>query len=131
MKRRILSISSLLVLLSLTCFLSAKDRNPKPGPLTGTWDCRSHGASSGDMQFTLTLEQDKDTVTGSVSSPIGSAELSDATYSKKTLEIHIESDQDAYVLTGKLKNGKLTGEWSHGNEKGAWEGTKEAPTPSK
>jgi hypothetical protein len=78
------------------------------------------------MQFTLTLEQDKDTVTGSVTSPIGSAELSDATYNKKTLEIHIASDQDDYIITGRLKGDKLSGEWVHGNEKGSWEGTRQA-----
>src|SRR5512135_3742156 len=125
MKRRLLTISAGLLVLGMAGILFAKDKNPKPGPLTGTWECTAHGASSGDMQFTLTLEQDKDTVTGSVTSPMGTSELSDATYNKKTLEIHIESDEAEYVITGRLKGGKLSGEWSHGDEKGSWEGTKQ------
>jgi hypothetical protein len=125
MNRRLVSISACILVFGIASTLCARDRNPKPGPLTGTWECTSHGGSNGDMQFTLTLEQDKDTVTGSVTSPIGSSELTDATYNRKTLEIHIASDQDEYILTGRLKGGKLSGEWSHGAEKGSWEGTKQ------
>jgi hypothetical protein len=127
MNRRLVSISACFFILGMAGFLYARDKNPKPGPLTGTWECMSHGSTRGDMEFTLTLEQEKDTVTGSVTSPIGSAELSSATYKKKSLEIHIESDQDEYVLTGTLKGGKLSGEWTHGDQKGTWEGAKKAP----
>ncbi|HEV2351884.1 MAG TPA: hypothetical protein VG028_18800 [Terriglobia bacterium] len=127
MKRILISISACALVLGMAVSLYARNKNSKPGPLTGTWECTSHGGSGGDMQFTLTLEQDKETVTGSVTSPIGSAELSNATYSKKSLEIHIDSDPDEYVLTGRLKGGKLSGQWTHGDEKGAWEGAKRAP----
>jgi len=78
------------------------------------------------MPFTLTLEQEKEIVTGSISSPIGSSELTTASFKDKILEILIESDQDSYKLTGKFKDGKLSGEWSHGAEKGTWEGKKQA-----
>lgn len=125
MKRRLVSISTCLLVLGMAGILYARDKNPKPGPLAGTWECTAHGASSGDMQFTLTLEQDKDTVTGSVTSPIGSSELTDATYDKKTLQIRIEGDENDYILTGRLKGGKLTGDWTHGDEKGSWEGAKQ------
>jgi hypothetical protein len=127
MIRRLPSIFLLVLALGVASLLSAKNKNPKPGPLTGTWECTSHGGSRGDMQFTLTLEQDKETVTGSVTSPIGSSELSDATYNKKTIEIHIPGDEDEYVLTGKLQGNKLSGEWTHGKEKGSWEGSKQSP----
>lgn len=127
MIRRMVFISAFVILLSQGAFLSARDKNPKPGPLAGIWECTSHGGSHGDFQFTLTLEQDKDTVTGSFTSPIGSSELSDATYDKKILEIHIQSDQDDYVLTGRLRGSKLSGDWTHGPEKGSWEGSKQPP----
>ena len=101
MKRHLVTITTILLVLGMATILNARGKNPKPGPLTGTWECTSHGGSTGDMQFTLTLEQDKDDVTGSVTSPIGSSELSDATYERKNLEIHIESDPDDMILTGK------------------------------
>jgi hypothetical protein len=131
MQRRLVSILLIVLVLGIAGILNAGSKNPKPGPLTGTWECTTHGGSNGDMHLTLTLEQDKDVVTGSVTSPIGSSELNDATYENKTLELHIESNPDDYILTGKLKGGKLAGEWTHGEEKGAWEGTRQAPTPAK
>ena len=127
MNRLIVSITVCLVALGLTGFAQSKEKSLKPGPLTGTWECISHGSSRGDMAFTLDLQQEKDTVAGSVTSPIGSSDLSSASFKNKTLEIQIESDKGDYVLTGKLKDGKLSGDWTHGDEKGSWEGKKQAP----
>jgi len=124
-----LSITLILVLMTLAAVAAGREKNPKPGPLTGTWECVAHGTSRGDMQFTLTLEQTGETVTGEVSSPIGSTELANATFRKKALSIHIETGGGApYDLTATLKKGQLSGQWSHGNEKGAWTGSKQAPT---
>jgi hypothetical protein len=85
----------------------------------------SHGGSQGDMPFTLYLEQNKEVVTGSVSSPIGGTQLTSATFKKKTLEIHIDTPNGNYLVTGKLKKNQLSGTWSiDGGESGTWEGKK-------
>ncbi len=113
--------------LCLTCFAGAKEKTPKSGPLTGTWDCVSHGGPQGDMPFTLHLEQNKETVTGSVDSPIGGTQISSGTFKKKNLEIHIKTPQTEYLLTAKLKKNQLSGQWSGGTDlKGTWEGKKAA-----
>ena len=126
-------LTSLAVCLAVLCLASpgvANEKKPKPGPLTGTWECVAHGSSQGDLPFTLYLEQSKETVTGSVSAPMGSAGITSAGYRKKTLEIRIDSPQGNYVVTGKLKQGQLGGTWSvDTGEKGTWEG-KKAPTPN-
>ncbi|HET7842260.1 MAG TPA: hypothetical protein VFM21_11665 [Terriglobia bacterium] len=108
---------------------SAKEKKAKPGPLTGTWECQSHGSSQGDMPFTLSLEQTGENVTGSVESPMGGAPISSATFTKKkNLEIHIDTPNGTYLLTATVKKGKLAGEWTHDPEKGTWEGSKKAAT---
>lgn len=105
----------------------AKEKKPKPGPLTGTWECISHGGPQGDLPFTLHLNQTKETVTGSVDSPLGSTELTSAQFKKKALEIHIDTAERNYVLTGKVKKDEVTGEWSiNTGQKGTWEGKKSA-----
>ncbi len=105
----------------------AKEKKPKPGPLTGTWECVSHGSAQGDLPFTLHLEQNKETVTGSVDSPLGSTDLTSAQFKNKTLEVHIDTVQANYVLTGKLKKNQLAGDWTVSNgHKGTWEGKKAA-----
>lgn len=107
-------------------FAQGQAKKPKPGPLTGTWECTAHGGSQGDMPFTLYLEQTKDTLTGSVSSPMGGTEISAGTMKKNDVEIHIDTPQGNYQLTGKLKKGELSGKWSSDTENGTWEGKKQA-----
>jgi hypothetical protein len=126
-------LTSLAVCLAVLCLASlgvAKEKKPKPGKLTGTWECTSRGGSQGDMPFTLYLEHTKETVTGSVSAPMGSTGITSATYKKKTLGIRLETPMGTYTLTAKLKKGQLRGTWSVSmGDKGTWEG-KRAATPS-
>lgn len=124
MKRRMIWLGWILALVGFAGLAAAKKKTPKPGPLTGTWECLSHGGARGDMPFTLSLEQSGETVSGSVASPLGGTEITSGRFKKKTLEIRLETEQGAYVLTAKYKKGKLSGEWVHDPEKGTWEGTK-------
>lgn len=100
--------------------------SPKPGPLTGTWSCTSHGGQNGDMNFTLDLQQTGEDVTGDVSSPIGDADLSSGTFKNNELTLTIGGEDDQYTLTATFNDGKLTGKWSTSSsgDKGTWEGKK-------
>jgi hypothetical protein len=125
-------LTSLAVCLALLCLVSpgvAREKKPKPGKLAGTWECMSHGGSQGDMPFTLYLEHTKETVTGTVSAPMGSTGITSATYKKKTLGVRLDTPMGTYALTAKLKKGQLRGTWSlDAGDKGTWEG-KRALTP--
>jgi hypothetical protein len=114
-----------LILLTLAVTAAAGEKKIKPGPLTGTWECQSHGSSQGDMPFTLYLDQSGEQVSGSVESPLGGTGITSATFKKKVLEIRIETPDGDYLLTATLKRDKLTGEWTHDPEKGTWEGSKQ------
>jgi hypothetical protein len=117
-----------LAILTLLATFAAAQKKPKPGPLTGTWDCMSHGSAQGDMAFTLYLEQDQEVVTGSVSSPMGGAEITSGSFRGNLLEIHIDTSEGNYVVMGKLQKGQLSGTWSvDRGEKGTWEGKKSSP----
>lgn len=127
MKRSITIATVCILTLGVCQSLQAKEKKAKPGPLTGTWECTSHGGPQGDLPFTLYLEQQNETVTGSVSSPMGSTEISSATFKRKDLEIHIDTPDGEYLLTGKLlKKGAMSGQWSHEDLKGTWEGKLQA-----
>lgn len=127
MKKIVVTLAVCLAVLCLTGAALGKEKKPKPGPITGTWECTSHGGSQGDMPFTLYLEQNKESVTGSVSSPMGGTELTSASFKKKNLEIHIDTPQGNYALMAKLAKGELSGTWSvDSGEKGTWEGKKAA-----
>ena len=123
--RRMVPIVLCLTIVFVAAFAQGQGKKPKPGPLTGTWECTAHGGAQGDMPFTLYLEQTKDQLTGSVSSPMGGTEISAGTLKKTELEIHIDTPQGNYQLTGRLKKGELSGRWSSDTESGAWEGKKQ------
>lgn len=128
MKRVLTAVAVCLTLLSLAGVAVGKEKKPKPGPLTGTWECTSHGGPQGDMPFTLYLEQAKENVSGSVSSPMGGTDITSGNFKKKMVEIHIDTPQGNYLLTGKYKKDQIAGQWSQdGENKGTWEGKKQAP----
>ncbi len=133
MKRILTTMGPCMLVICTTFNALAKDDKTKPGPLAGTWECVAHRASQGDTPFTLDLQQNEESVSGSVNSAQGPAEIS-GTFKNDTLEIHIATDQGKYVLTAKLKENQLAGEWTHTNpennntSKGTWEGKKKPPS---
>lgn len=122
MKR--LAIIPILCVLALGVTLSAKDK-ANNSPVVGTWNCVAHGGENGDVPFTLYLDQSGDELSGSVSAPQGSTDLSSVSFKDNHLKITIETDEHDYVLTATLANGKLAGTWTlDGQQKGNWEGKK-------
>jgi hypothetical protein len=131
MKRRLSLIAICLAVVASASLSTAKESHPKPGRLTGTWECQAHGGSQGDMAFTLYLQQNKEIVDGSISSPIGGTQITSGTFRRDMLEIHLETPQGNYVIMGKIKKGQFSGTWTSETDKGTWEGKKqpEAPKP--
>jgi hypothetical protein len=126
-KRNLIYITACMTLLCAASLSLAKE---KRGPMTGTWNCQAHGGSQGDMAFTLFLEQNKETVDGSISSPMGGTQISSGTFKRNMLEIHLDTPQGNYTLMAKYNKGTLSGTWSSDNEKGAWEGKKQLGAPA-
>lgn len=120
------------ILIGLSVLLAAglSMAKERKGPMTGIWECQAHGGSQGDMAFTLFLQQDKENVDGSISSPIGGTQISSGTFKRNILEIHLDTPQGNYTLMAKFNKGTLSGTWSSDNEKGAWEGKKQEGTPA-
>ena len=106
----------------------AEEKSAKPGPITGTWTCLTHGGTDGDSGFTLGLQQDGEKVSGSIDSPQGGMEITSGTFKEDTLEINLDTPQGSYVISGKLKDGQLAGNVKlDGKQRATWEGKKEAP----
>ncbi len=125
MKRKLIYGGIGITVLLAASLAMARD---KKGPMTGTWDCQSHGGSQGDVTFTLMLTQNGETVDGSISSPMGGTQISSGTFKKNMLEIHLDTPQGNYTLMAKFNKGTLSGTWSSDSDKGSWEGKKAAGT---
>ncbi len=126
--KRILAACLAVFTFSCLAILPRAAAESSQAPLTGTWQCQSHGGSQGDMSFTLDLQQNGENVTGSVSSPLGDADIASGSFKSHHLRIQINGADTAYILTADYQNGRLVGAWHTTNtgEKGTWEGKKQA-----
>lgn len=103
----------------------AQARSPAAAPLTGAWQCESHGGSQGDLSFTLDLQQKGENVTGSISTDQGTLDITSGSFKNGTLKFLVQTENNEYHVTGKYKNGKLAGTWTaNGQDKGRWSGSK-------
>ena len=128
MKANWSSIGIWLLAVATVNLASAKGKEPKPGPLTGTWECVAHSSAQGDVEFTLKLEQTNESVTGTFINSSGEYPLTSGSYKNGVLEIHLDAPDGSYVATAKLSHGQLSGHWSKDQEtEGGWEGKKSAP----
>ena len=125
MKRNLIFVGIVFAILLAGASLAAKD---KGGVISGTWECQAQGGSQGDIAFTLYLQQDKESVDGSVSSPVGGTQISSGSFKRNMLEIHLDTPQGSYVLMGKYNKGLLSGVWTTDNDKGTWDGKKHVAT---
>ena len=140
MKRTWTVIGVCLLVVATANLVFANGKEPKPGPLTGTWECVAHSSVQGDVPFTLTLQQDKETVTGTIATADGELQITSGSFKNSVLEIRCETDQAKYVVTGKLEARQLKGHWSKkaipgagdegGDQEGEWEGKLSASAKS-
>ena len=94
--------------------------------VTGTWTCQATGGTQGAGAFTLVLEQSKENVDGTITSPLGTTQVTSGTFRHQMLELHFDLPQGNYTLMAKWEKGKLSGTWSLDTDKGLWEGSRQS-----
>ncbi|HEV3277656.1 MAG TPA: hypothetical protein VG860_12635 [Terriglobia bacterium] len=129
MKRPNLTILLSLLLCALGCAWASPQKDAKAGALAGSWDCIAHGSVQGDVAFTLMLQQDHETLTGSVKTADGDLPITTGSYKDGALDIVMDSPDAKYTIKGKLDGGQLSGQWTKEGDDGqggAWEGKRSA-----
>jgi hypothetical protein len=122
MKRALIVFGTCLPILCLAAFSLAIDEEAKSGKLTGSWEGTATSAQQGEFPITMELEQNGEAVSGSISAPEGTAEISSGTFKKNKLELSIQAPEATYTVSGNLHNDVLSGEWSSDTgEKGTWQ----------
>jgi hypothetical protein len=126
--RRTWTRIGVLLLVAATAYIAfANGKEPASGPLTGHWECVAHSIVQGDEPFSLDLKQNGEEVTGKFVNGSGDIPLTNSSYKKGILEIHIEAPDGSYAATGKLVHGQLSGHWSKSQEaEGGWDCRKSA-----
>ena len=93
-------------------------------PISGEWDATADAGGTA-LPFTLKLKLEGDKVTGSSDSSQGSATVSKGTFSANKLSISLDTGNGVVVLTGIVKDGKISGEFDFaGQMTGKWDAKK-------
>src|SRR5579883_3298806 len=102
-------LTGCLVVLTFACLATLVRAADKPAEalLTGTWQCQSHGGSRGEMSFTLDLQQNGEDVTGSVSSPLGDADIASGSFKGHHCVFKIKAAKRDIFLPANIKKGRL------------------------
>jgi len=119
------------MVLGMSCLVSGEQEKSKEAPLTDTWDCVAHVSGESDVPFTMKLVQKGESVTGSIATADGEIEITSGTFKDNALEIHCDSPEAKYLVTGKLEGDQLKGQWAKGTEmEGDWEGKRSTSNKS-
>ena len=85
---------------------------PSRGNLSGTWTVNIN-LGQGDRTITLTLQQEGDRLTGSISGPLGAGEISNASFStgelRFTAALNVEGQTKEATFTGRFANNEIRG----------------------
>jgi len=123
MKLNRASIGMCLMCFTIACMIYGQEKKNNSGDVSGTWECIAHGSVEGDVPFTMRLEQKGETIEGAISTHTGEINITSGSFKENMLEIHCDTPDANYLVTGKLKQEHLSGHWAKGTEQeGAWEG---------
>jgi hypothetical protein len=93
-------------------------------PVSGEWDAAAD-AQGTSFPFTMKLKLEGDKVTGSTESAQGALPISKGSYVGDKLTFTLDTPNGAIVMTGIIKEGKLTGDFDFaGQFQGKWEAKK-------
>ncbi len=85
---------------------------PARGNLSGTWTVNVN-LGQGDRAITLTLQQEAERLTGSISGPLGAGEISNASFSsgevRFTAALNVEGQTKEATFTGRFANNEIRG----------------------
>jgi hypothetical protein len=121
-----------LVVFALTTFLSisiavaqqkpAETPTPVPAPakdVSGKYEGSAKTPGQAEMQLTLELKNEAGKVSGRMTTPQGSSDISEGSLADGKLSVKFGAAGKDGVMTGRIQDDKLVGEWIAGTQKRA------------
>jgi hypothetical protein len=116
----------LAVLLSVTAFGQAAKESP-PTEIAGRYEGFALSTVYGRVPLVVELRYDKQTIVGSMNTPLGDFNIVQASYANGKLVFKAESYDDEGVITLNFKAGRWVGEYDGFGDKGSIELTRTGP----
>jgi len=98
--------------------------------LTGAWRCKSKDSSGSEFVFFLDLKVEGEQVKGR--SADDELVITSGSFKGERIELNLKDNEGSYILTARLRDGKLSGEFKKigTSESGTWEGERsDLPSP--
>jgi len=89
--------------------------------LAGSWSCVQDLGAGQTRPFDLTLQQEGDRLTGTVTATEGSASVR-GTAEGDGFKLEVDADTGTYQVTGTRQGDAIGGAWALGAAQGKWEG---------
>lgn len=121
------ALALLMVALPANLAASSQGKSSTPraaDPISGQWGASFEFSGGSSFTRTLKLKLAGKKVSGTADSSHSGADTITGTWEAGELNIAIEGERGTMALTGKLKDGKLIGDWDVGHAKGKWEAKK-------
>jgi hypothetical protein len=116
----------LTVLLSITAFGQAAKESP-PAEIAGHYEGFAVSSVYGRVPLVVELRYDKQTIVGSMNTPLGDFNIVQASYADGKLVFKGESYDDEGIITLNFKAGRFVGEYEGFGDKGSIELTRTGP----
>ncbi|MEA2205287.1 MAG: hypothetical protein QOE77_2063 [Blastocatellia bacterium] len=108
----------------------AETPTPAPAPakdVSGKYEGSAKTPGQPDLQLTLELKNEAGKVSGRMTTPQGSSDISEGSLTNGKLSVKFGAAGKDGVMTGRIQDDKLVGEWIAGTQKRAVELNKSAP----
>lgn len=122
--RRVISQLVIVLLMSASSALAFTQDNKATDPISGKYEGVAKSGDVGDLPLTAEIKNDNGKLSGKIETPQGPIMITSGTYADGAVNMKADLGGNELTLTARFKDGKMTGEWELGGQKGTFELTK-------
>jgi hypothetical protein len=122
--RRVISQLVIVLLMSVSSALAFAQDNKATDPISGKYEGVAKSGEIGDLPLTAEIKNDNGKLSGKIETPQGPITITSGTYADGAVSMKADLGGNELTLTARLKDGKMTGEWELGGQKGTFEMTR-------
>jgi hypothetical protein len=101
-----------------------QDNKAAADPVSGKYEGVAKSSEIGDLPLTAEIKNDSGKLSGKIETPQGPITITSGTYADGAITMKADLGGNELTLTARLKDGKMTGEWELGGQKGTFEMTR-------
>ena len=119
--RKVISQLFIVLLMASSSALAFTQDNKAADPVSGKYEGVAKSSDIGDLPLTAEIKHEAGKLSGKIDTPQGPITITSGTYTDGAVMMKADLGGNELTLTARLKDGKMTGEWELGGQKGTFE----------